>query len=133
MNKDIYRLVKPYQSNKVHEASTFMHGANKCYKELKKNNVQCEMFTIMNINDNSLYDFNMNNKPKMLLEEKNDPTQLLNINISSSCRLGVPYPFIQFNILRGKIILNPRKFPLKIPQKNSWRNLIKKSPKKSFV
>ena len=80
MNKDIYRLVKPYQSNKVHEASTFMHGANKCYNELKKNNVQCESFTIMNINDNSLYDFNMNNKPKMLLEEKNDPTQLLNIN-----------------------------------------------------
>jgi hypothetical protein len=82
MNKDIYRLVKPYQSTKVHESTTFMHGANKCYNELKKNNVSCNSFTIMNINDNNLYNFNINNKPKMLLEEKNDPTQLLNINQS---------------------------------------------------
>ena len=109
MNKDIYRLVKPYQSNKVHEASTFMHGANKCYKELKKNNVQCEMFTIMNINDNSLYDFNMNNKPKMLLEEKNDPTQLLNINQTGAgdeillLRTQIKQLEERINILENKI------------------------------
>jgi len=81
MDKNIYRLVKPYQSKKVYEASTFMHGANKCYKELKKNNVNCDSFTIMNMNDNSLYNFNMNKKPTMLLEH-NDPSQLLNINQS---------------------------------------------------
>jgi hypothetical protein len=86
MDKNIYRLVKPYQSKKVYEASTFMHGANKCYKELKKNNVNCDSFTIMNMNDNSLYNFNMNKKPTMLLEH-NDPSQLLNINQSGGDEL----------------------------------------------
>ena len=71
MNKNIYRLIKPYQSNKVYEASTFMHGANKCYRELQKNNVKCDMFTVLNINDNSMYDFNIKDKPQMLLQEKN--------------------------------------------------------------
>ena len=118
MNKDIYRLVKPYQSNKVHEASTFMHGANKCYKELKKNNVNCESFTIMNINDNSLYDFNMNNKPKMLLEEKNDPTQLLNINQTGACvdeiillKTKITQLEERINILENKYLLLSKHIP----------------------
>jgi hypothetical protein len=84
--KNIYRLVKPYQSNKVYEATTFMRGANKCYHELQKNNVKCDMFTILNINDNSLYDFNIKNKPQMILQEKqnindNGVQELLNNNI----------------------------------------------------
>jgi hypothetical protein len=69
--KNIYRLVKPYQSNKVYEASSFMYGANKCYRELQKNNVNCDMFSVLNINDNSLYDFNIKDKPNMILQEKN--------------------------------------------------------------
>ena len=67
----MYRLVKPYQSNKVYEAKSFMHGANKCYRELK-NNVKCEIFSIININDNSIYDFIIKDKPNMILQEKNN-------------------------------------------------------------
>ena len=75
MSKNIYRLVKPYQSNKVYEALTVMHGAGKCYKELKKSNVNCESFSIMDINSNSIYEFNIKPKNEMIL--KKDPTELL--------------------------------------------------------
>ena len=77
-NQNIYRLIKPYQSNTVYEAKTLLHGAGKCYKELKKNNVNSSSFSIMNINDNSIYDFNINEKPKM--ELKKDLSELLNNN-----------------------------------------------------
>jgi hypothetical protein len=75
MSKNIYRLVKPYQSNKVYEALTVMHGAGKCYKELKKSNVNCESFSIMDINSNSIYEFNIKPKNEMIL--KKDPSELL--------------------------------------------------------
>jgi hypothetical protein len=78
MSKNIYRLIKPYQSNKVYEASTVMHGAGKCYKELKKANINSDIFSIMDINLNTVYDFNINPKNKMILEK--DPNELLNQN-----------------------------------------------------
>jgi hypothetical protein len=77
-NKNLYRLVKPYQSNKVYEALTIMHGAGKCYKELKKSNVNCDSFSIMDINLNAIYDFKLNQKEKMILNK--DPSELLNQN-----------------------------------------------------
>ena len=76
-NKNIYRLINPYQSNKVYEASTTLHGANKCYNELKKNNVNCNSFAIMNMNDNSIYNFNVKEKPNALIKENNEVKQLL--------------------------------------------------------
>jgi len=78
MNKNIYRLIKPYQSDKVYEANTTMHGAGKCYHELKKNNVTCDSFTIMNLDDKSIYDFKINNKPQMILKENDKINELLN-------------------------------------------------------
>jgi len=76
MSKNIYRLIKPYQSNKVYEAMTVMHGAGKCYKELKKSNVISDSFSIMDINSSLIYDFNIKQKNEMIL--KKDPSELLN-------------------------------------------------------
>lgn len=76
MSKNIYRLVKPYQSNKVYEAMTVMHGAGKCYKELKKSNVISDSFSIIDVNSSLIYDFNIKQKNEMIL--KKDPTELLN-------------------------------------------------------
>jgi hypothetical protein len=79
-DKSIYRLIKPYQSMKVYEAKTIMHGAGKCYKELKKTNSHCESFSIMNVNDNSIYDFKLNpsRTEKMILHK--DTNELINNN-----------------------------------------------------
>lgn len=77
---NIYRLIKPYQSDKVYEAKTTIHGAGKCYKELKKGNIKCDSFTIMNINDNSIYDFKINNKKTEEMILKKDPSELINQN-----------------------------------------------------
>jgi hypothetical protein len=79
-NKNVYRLIKPYQSDKVYEARTTLHGAGKCYNELKKNNVNCTSFTIMNLDDNSIYDFKINDKPKMVLKENDKINELLQQN-----------------------------------------------------
>lgn len=72
MDKNIYRLIKPYQSTKVYEAKTTMHGAGKCYKELKSGNVNCDVFSIQNLADNSVYDFkvdfNLKNNARTKLE-----------------------------------------------------------------
>jgi hypothetical protein len=76
MSKNIYRLVKPYQSNKVYEAITVMHGAGKCYKELKKSNVITDSFSIIDVNSSLIYDFNIKQKNEMIL--KKDPSELLN-------------------------------------------------------
>lgn len=65
MDRNIYRIIKPYQSNKVYEAKTTMHGAGKCYKELKSENVICNSFTIQNLADNTTYDFRVDSKPKL--------------------------------------------------------------------
>ena len=79
-DKSIYRLIKPYQSMKVYEAKTIMHGAGKCYKELKKSNTNCESFTIMNVNDNNIYDFKLNQlKSQQMVLHKNT-NELINNN-----------------------------------------------------
>lgn len=56
----MYRLIKPYQSNKVYESTSIMHGAGKCYKELKNKNISCNSFSIIDINSNNIYDFKLN-------------------------------------------------------------------------
>ena len=77
-NKSIYRLIKPYQSMKVYEAKTIMHGAGKCYKELKKTNTRCDSFTIMNVNDNSIYDFKLNPSQVKQMVLQKDTNELIN-------------------------------------------------------
>ena len=77
-DKSIYRLVKPYQSTKVYEAKTIMHGAGKCYKELKKNNTKCDSFTIMNVNDNNIYDFKLNPLKSQQMILQKDTNELIN-------------------------------------------------------
>lgn len=86
MSKNIYRLVKPYQSNKVYEAMTVMHGAGKCYKELKKSNIISDSFSIIDVNSSLIYDFNIKQKNEMIL--KKDPSELLNKNINENNQIG---------------------------------------------
>ena len=71
MNKSLYRLVKPYQSDKVYESSSIMHGAGKCYKELKNTNTHTPDFSIMDINTNQIYDFKVSPSPKMIIASNN--------------------------------------------------------------
>ena len=78
MNKNLYRLVKPYESNKVYEATSVMHGAGKCYKEIKKTNTITNEFSMIDINSNNIYEFKINPTQQMLL--KKDPNELLSFN-----------------------------------------------------
>ncbi len=101
-DKSIYRLIKPYQSMKVYEAKTIMHGAGKCYKELKKTNSQCESFSIMNVNDNSIYDFKLNpsHTHKMVLHK--DTNELINNQYGGS---EIEMLKNEIQILKNKIVI----------------------------
>ncbi len=101
-DKSIYRLIKPYQSMKVYEAKTILHGAGKCYKELKKTNTQCESFSIMNVNDNSIYDFKLNpsHTHKMVLHK--DTNELINNQYGGS---EIEMLKNEIQILKNKIVI----------------------------
>jgi len=59
----LFRLIKPYQSNKVYKAHSLMKGAGKCYSEFKKSGYDAKSFSIMNIDTNQVHDFNVTPKP----------------------------------------------------------------------
>jgi hypothetical protein len=59
--ENLYRLIKPYDSNLLHTSSTMMGGASKCYKELKKTSPIATNFSIMHMKTNQIYDFDINN------------------------------------------------------------------------
>jgi len=81
MSKNLYRLVKPYDSTKVYEATSIMHGAGKCYKEIKKTNIITNEFSVIDINSNNIYEFKINPSQQMLL--KKNPDELLANNIQN--------------------------------------------------
>jgi hypothetical protein len=101
MNKNLYRLVKPYQSDKVYEASSIMHGAGKCHKELKKTNTNVDSFSIMDINSNNIYEFKINPIHQMLL--KKDPDELLNNNQNGGNVMNIENIKNQINELTNRV------------------------------
>ena len=62
---NLFRLIKPVESNKVYNSRTIMHGAGKCYKELKTHNIKASSFSIIEINQNQVYTFKINSEPKV--------------------------------------------------------------------
>lgn len=116
MIKNLYRLVKPYQSDKVYEASSIMHGAGKCHKELKKTNTNTNEFSIMDINSNNIYDFKINPNKQMLLQK--NPDELLNNNQNGGNKNDGNIEYIkkienQLNELNNRIKLLENKIMIK--------------------
>lgn len=101
MSKNLYRLVKPYESNKVYEASSIMHGAGKCYKEIKKTNTITNDFSMIDINSNNIYEFKINPTQQMLL--KKDPNELLNNNQDGGNKIDLEKIQKQINELNIKV------------------------------
>lgn len=64
----------------VYDAKTTMHGAGKCYKELKKSNINCDSFSIMNINDNTIYNFKLGQSRIQNIFLKGGTNELINNN-----------------------------------------------------
>jgi hypothetical protein len=58
---NLYRVIKPYDSNLLHQSKSLIGGASKCYKELKKVSPRASNFSIMHMKTNEIYDFNINN------------------------------------------------------------------------
>ena len=58
---NLYRVIKPYDSNLLHSSKSLMGGASKCYKEVKKVSPTAKNFSVMHMKSNEIYDFNINN------------------------------------------------------------------------
>jgi len=76
-SKQYYRIIKPYSSNNVYPASTIISGAGKCFKEVLRIAPQAEVFSIMDINSQNIYDFNVNKPP--VSKEVLDANPLVNL------------------------------------------------------
>jgi hypothetical protein len=59
--ENFYRIIKPYDSNVLHSSSSLTGGASKCYKELKKVNPNSNCFSLIHMQTNKIYDFEINN------------------------------------------------------------------------
>ena len=62
LQENLYRVVKPYDSNILHSSHSLMGGASKCYKEIKKISPSAGEFSVIQMNTNQVYDFNINNQ-----------------------------------------------------------------------
>ena len=81
-NSNLFRLIKPVDSNKVYNGKTIMHGAGKCYKELKSKNIQSNSFSIIEINQNQVYTFKIKSMPKIENLITNNQTGGIGLSLS---------------------------------------------------
>ena len=58
-----YKLIKPFESNNVYKASSLLSGAGKCFKEVLRAVPDTQQFSILDINTNDIFDFNINPPP----------------------------------------------------------------------
>ena len=58
-----YKLIRPFQSNNVYLAHSLQSGAGKCFKEVIRTMPDSQQFSIMDINSNEIFDFNVNPPP----------------------------------------------------------------------
>jgi len=58
-----YKLIKPFESNNVYKASSLLSGAGKCFKEALRAVPETQQFSILDINTNDIFDFNINPPP----------------------------------------------------------------------
>jgi hypothetical protein len=55
--ENLYKVILPFNSHLVHSSSSINGGASKCYKEIKNQMGGVDLFAIMNINSNKVYNF----------------------------------------------------------------------------
>ena len=58
-----YKLIRPFQSNNVYLAHSLQSGAGKCFKEVIRVMPDTQQFSVMDINTNEIFDFNVNPPP----------------------------------------------------------------------
>ncbi len=56
-SENLYKVILPFNSHMVHSSSSINGGASKCYKEIKNQTGGVDLFSIMNINTNKVYNF----------------------------------------------------------------------------
>jgi hypothetical protein len=52
-----FKLLHPIDSDNIHIADSVMKGADKCYAEIKDNNITSAHFCILNVDDRNIYAF----------------------------------------------------------------------------
>jgi hypothetical protein len=62
--ENLYKVILPFNSHIVHSSKSINDGASKCYKEIKKQMGGVDLFSIMNINSNKVYNFQTKSNKK---------------------------------------------------------------------
>jgi len=55
--ESLYKVILPFNSHMVHSSKSVNGGGSKCYKEIKSQMGGVDLFSIMNVNTNKVYNF----------------------------------------------------------------------------
>ena len=55
--ESLYKVILPFNSHMVHSSKSVNGGGTKCYKEIKSQMGGVDLFSIMNVNTNKVYNF----------------------------------------------------------------------------
>ena len=80
--ENLYKVILPFNSHLVHSSSSINGGASKCYKEIKNQTGGVDLFSIMNINSNKVYNFQTKSNNNLNNFNKNS-NNTMNINNSN--------------------------------------------------
>jgi hypothetical protein len=76
-----YKIIFPYQSDKIHLGSNEFDAFDKCYEEIRQSGRTPEIFVVLNINTNTPYYLEMNAKDTILNQNPGaDPIEEYVIN-----------------------------------------------------
>lgn len=90
-NNNRYQIIYPFTSEKIHVATNITIGAQKCYQEIKDNNIVTPVFIVHDIDQSNMYYFDIP-KYKNVIEsgekEKDKDTHSLQNNITPNININ---------------------------------------------
>ena len=99
-----FRLVYPYESDKIYNKTKIKNAADECYNELKQsNNNNYNYFCVMNIDKNHIYNFEIK-KTKNKINQNDNTNNTLNTE-----QIKNKIKYFESNLNKFKDKLNKKK------------------------
>ena len=103
-----FRLVYPYESDKIYNKTKIKNAADECYNELKQsNNNNYNYFCVMNIDKNHIYNFEIKKKTKNKINQNDNTNNTLNTE-----QIKNKIKYFESNLNKFKDKLNKKNNPI---------------------
>ncbi len=79
-NNNRYQIIYPFTSEKINVASNISDGAQKCYQEIKENNIMTHVFIVHEIDQGNMYYFDIPKYKNLIPVNNNDQSNLFGLH-----------------------------------------------------